>query len=248
MDGKTFELKVGIFVLIGIILLFIIVFSIGDIYLVKSGYQIYVSFHFASGVGQSSPVRFAGVDVGQVEKIHLYYDKEEKKTKALVTAWIRGDTKIEKDAKITINTLGLLGEKYLEISPGTIESGYLEDGAHVLGHDPVSMEEVTESLKEITDSVLVITDRLRKGEGTIGKLLTEESVYTDLRGISGSAATVLGRLEKGEGTIGKLLREEKIYNDLEAFVEDIKKHPWKLLSKPRTTRQRNTDTNRGGRR
>ena len=240
MSQKSFELKVGIFVLVGIVILFIIVFNIGDFYWGKTGYSINIIFSFASGLGKSAPVLVAGVDVGQVETIDLFYDKDAKKTKAKVTAWIKSDVKIEKDAKITINTLGLLGEKYLEIFPGSTQAGIIKERENVIGHDPVPMEQVTENLKEISDSILVITDRLKKGEGTIGKLLTKDKVYVDLEQITGSAAVVMDRIENGEGTVGRLLSEEKIYNDLEAFVEDIRKHPWKLLSKPRT-KKRKTD-------
>ncbi|MFH1996126.1 MAG: MlaD family protein [Candidatus Omnitrophota bacterium] len=244
MDGRSFELRVGIFVLVGIIVLFIIVFSIGDVYFVKTGYCIDVVFKFASGIGVSAPVRVAGVDVGLVEKIDLFYDTGEKRTMALASLWIRDDVKLEKDSKVTINTLGLLGEKYVEISPGTAKSGYLKNGEKVIGYNPVAMEDVTENLKDITESILVITERLKNGDGTIGKLMTEDAVYGDLKSLLGSASIVAGRIERGEGTIGKLLKEEKIYNDLEAFVADIKKHPWKLLGKPRAQRQKTTTPGR----
>ena len=69
----------------------------------------------------------------------------------------------------------------------------------IIGKDPVPMERITDNLASLSDSVKVIMDKLKNGQGTIGKLLTEE----------------------------------KIYNNLEAFTEDIKRHPWKLLSKPR---------------
>ena len=116
MNGtRTFELKVGVFILIGIAILFLIVFSIGDINLSKTGYKIKVLFGFAAGIGPSAPVRLAGVGVGQIHGIRIIRDEKAKTTKAEITAWINDGAKIEKDAVVTINTLGLLGEKYLEI-------------------------------------------------------------------------------------------------------------------------------------
>ncbi len=202
MNGTTraFELKVGIFILIGVAILFIIVFSIGDINLIKSGYHVKIVFNFVAGIGGSAPVRLAGVGVGQIEGLKVFRDEKENKTKVELYAWIKdNNVKIEEDAVATVNTLGLLGEKYLEIFPGTPGKNYLKDQEILIGHDPVPMEKITENLANLSESVNVIVDRLKRGEGTIGKLLTEE----------------------------------KIYKDLEAFVEDIKKHPWKLLSKPR---------------
>ncbi len=199
MDGtRTIELKVGVFILIGIVILFIIVFSIGDINLSKTGYHIKVLFNFASGIGASAPIRLAGVGVGQIRGIRIIHDKCNK-TRAELTAWIQGDARIEEDAVVTINTLGLLGEKYLEILPGTPGKQLLKNNDVIVGKDPVPMEKITENLASLSDSVNVVVERLRKGEGTIGKLLVDDSIY----------------------------------KNLEAFTADIKKHPWKLLSKPR---------------
>ncbi|MDP3730623.1 MAG: MlaD family protein [Candidatus Omnitrophota bacterium] len=198
-DLKIFELKVGVFIMIGVAILFIIVFSIGDINLVKKGYHIKVDFNFVDGIGPSAPVRVSGVGVGQIDGLKLYYDEKEKKTKAQLYAWVKESVKIEEDSVATISTLGFMGEKYMEISPGTSGKRFLKNGDLLVGKDPVSMAKVFEDLSGLTDSVKVIVDRLKNGEGTIGKLLTRD----------------------------------KIHQDLEAFVEDIKNNPWKLLNKPR---------------
>jgi len=198
-DTRTFELKVGVFILIGIAILFIIVFSIGDINLSKSGYKVKVLFNFASGIGPSAPIRLAGVGVGQVQGIHIIHDSKDDKTKAELIAWINDNTKIEEDAVVTINTLGLLGEKYLEIIPGTPGSTAVKPNGTLIGKDPVPMEKITENLAALSDSVRTIVDKIKNGEGTIGKLLTDDAIY----------------------------------NNLECFTADIKKHPWKLLNRPR---------------
>ncbi len=223
---RAFEMKVGIFILIGIAILFLIVFSIGDITVSKAGYMIKVRFEFASGIGPSAPVRLAGVGVGQVKGIKVLYDEKDKKTKAELMAWINDGARIENDAKITINTLGLLGEKYLEIIPGTPGAPLLKAGDTVTGKDPIPMEKITENLAKMSDSVTEIVEKLKRGEGTIGKLLTDEKLYNDLIAFS-------DKMGKGEGTLPKLLTDDKVYKNLEAFTEDIKKHPWKLLNKPK---------------
>jgi len=227
MEGvRAFELKVGIFALIGIIILFIIVFSIGDIYVVKQGYHITAVFDFADGIGGSAPVRLAGVGVGQVEGVEIFRDEEANKTKVKLHAWIQEGAQIEEDSRAIINTLGLLGEKYLEIFPGTPGKRILKDKDSLVGENSVPMQEITQKMSGLLTSVSSVFDKLEKGEGTMGKLITSDTVYTDVEAVTGN-------LRKGEGTIGKLLTNDKIYRDLEAFVEDIKKHPWKLLSKPR---------------
>lgn len=195
---RTVEVKVGIFILIGFLILIIIIFSLGETYFFSPGYRIKVLFNFANGIAMNAPVRLAGIEVGEVDNIRIYRDEKEKKTKIEITALIKKDIKIEKDAEAVINTLGLLGEKYLEIFPGT-SAETLKGGDFLVGKDPISTENMTTDLKEIMNSVKVIMTRLEKGEGTMGRFLTDESIY----------------------------------DNLEAFTEDIKRNPWKLMNKPK---------------
>lgn len=180
MEDKSFELKVGTFVFIGIIILFMMVFSIGKIYVFQPGYKIKILFNFAGGISNSAPVRLAGVDVGEVDKISIYYDREIRKTRVEVLVWIKKKVKIERDVVVRVNTLGLLGEKYLEIIPGSEEGGFLKDGDVIVGEDPVMLDELAEDLKELADSANAVMGSLKNGEGTIGKLLTEDKIYNDL--------------------------------------------------------------------
>ena len=198
MKAISFEVKVGMFILVGLVILSIMIFSIGDIYLIKRGIHIKVLFNFANGIAMNAPVRVAGIEAGEVDSIKIYYDTLEKRTKVELIAWIKEDIKIQEDSTAVINTLGLLGEKYLEVFPGRSEK-HLEDGDVLIGKDPVSVEDMTAEFKRLADD----------------------------------AAVVLGRLKNGEGTIGKFLTDEAIYDNLEAFTEDIKQNPWKLMNKPK---------------
>ena len=198
MKAISFEVKVGIFILIGIIILFMMIFSIGEIYLLRPGYHIKVLFNFANGIALNAPVRVAGIEVGEIDNVRIYYDTVEQNTKVELSAWIKKDVVIEEDARAVINTLGLLGEKYLEIFPGQSKR-FLEDGSALVGIDPVSTENMTMEVKRLLDSLSVIVERMRNGEGTVGRFLTDESIY----------------------------------DNLEAFTEDIKKNPWKLMNKPK---------------
>ena len=181
MDSvKTFELKVGLFIMIGVAILFMIVFSIGGINFSKTGYRIKVLFGFANGIGGTAPVRLAGVGVGQVQGIRIIRDNKTDTTKAELIVWINDNTKIEEDAVATINTLGLLGEKYLEILPGTPGRPALKNMDTLVGKDPVPMEKFTEDLAKLADSVNVIVEKIKNGEGTMGKLLVDPSIYDNL--------------------------------------------------------------------
>ncbi len=180
MEEKGFELKVGIFVFIGILILFIIVFSIGKIYIFQPGYRIRTLFNFAGGLSEAAPVRLAGVDVGEVDKITIYYDKDMNKTRVEVLTWIKEDVQIERNSVVRVNTLGMLGEKYLEIIPGTRDSGFVEEYGVLVGEDPVMLDEVACDLKDLASSATAVMKKLEQGEGTIGKFLTDEAVYNNI--------------------------------------------------------------------
>ncbi|MEI8175902.1 MAG: MlaD family protein [Candidatus Omnitrophota bacterium] len=249
MEAKplNFEVKVGIFVFLGILIMFIIVFSIGQLYILKPMYNVRFLFGFANGIEIGAPVRLAGVDVGDIEDIAVYYDSALQRTRVVLTAKIKNEARIEKNAVCRINTLGLLGEKYLEITPGTSTAGFVQNQEAMTGSDPVPMEEVTKTMKDLTENakevaatVKVIVDRIEKGQGTLGKLLSDDAMYNDMKSFVEDMKQRPWRLigiERGEGTVGKLLSEDKIYNDLGDFVSDIKRHPWKLLIKERERRE-----------
>lgn len=180
MEERGFELKVGIFVFIGIVVLFTIVFSIGKIYIFQPGYSIRVIFNYAGGIADAAPARLAGVDVGEVEGINIFYDEEIMRTRVEVLVWLKKNVKIEKNAIVRVNTLGMLGEKYLEIIPGTEETGFVEANGILIGEDPVMLDELAEDLKDLADSAGVVMSKLERGEGTIGKLLTDDTIYKNL--------------------------------------------------------------------
>ncbi|MFC1805028.1 MlaD family protein [Candidatus Omnitrophota bacterium] len=115
--GKTkLELKVGVFVFAGIAILVIFVLSLGSFKTWASGYQVNFIFDFVNGVKRGAPVRFAGVEVGEVKEINFVFEATNKLQVQIVT-WIEHEVNIPVDSTVWVNTLGLLGEKYIEIMP-----------------------------------------------------------------------------------------------------------------------------------
>ena len=93
--GKTkTELKVGVFVFIGMVILAVFILSLGKVRTWASGYQVNFMFNFINGVKKGAPVRFSGVDVGEVKAIKFFYDSKEAKTKIRITCWVDKDVKI----------------------------------------------------------------------------------------------------------------------------------------------------------
>lgn len=221
------ELKVGFFVFLALLVLAYLTFQIsGSSLMNRRNYKVKVVFGFVSGIEPKAPVRLAGVTVGEVDDINIYYNEEKQNVEVDLTLSLREDIRIPRNSKAYISTLGLMGEKYVELVPGTKASGVFKTGDVIRGNDPVTMEKLTEVLmsvvadKEIKQSVLETLNNFNQ---------TSEH----LKQVSLSMEAIIRNIEEGEGTIGKLLTQDKIYKDLEVLVDDIKRNPWKLLSKPK---------------
>jgi phospholipid/cholesterol/gamma-HCH transport system substrate-binding protein len=206
--SKSLELKVGIFVFIGFVVLTWFVLWIGDFKLVRQGFTVKVTFSFVNGIKMGASVRLAGVDRGEVKDIKLTHDNEGK-AKVTIIAWVDYGTEIPQDSRAWVNTLGLMGEKYLEIIPGKDYKNVLKENEVLKGEDPTSVQEVTDLTKDV---VLQVKDTLS------------------------TLQLVLGDMHEGRGTIGKLFTDDKLYTDIEEMFADLKKHPWKLLYRPKDTR------------
>lgn len=126
MKKFDLELAVGFFLLIGIICLGYISVKLGKLEVLGGEYyMLYADFAKAGGVKPGSSIEIAGVGVGKVKSIRLAEDYQ-----ALVGLEIRSDVKIQEDAIASVKTKGLIGEKYVEITPGGSDK-ILEDGGKI---------------------------------------------------------------------------------------------------------------------
>src|SRR3989442_572670 len=127
MKKGNLELKVGVFVVAALGILMGLVFKAGDFY-VKPGYTIRILFNSVNGVDKDSPVRLAGVTVGEVRGVHVVRSPEGQ-TQVELVARINQGVLIEEDSDARVSSLGLLGEKYVDIVPGKSISKTLSDGS-----------------------------------------------------------------------------------------------------------------------
>lgn len=218
-------LKVGGFFLFGFLLFFITLISMKKVTFFRGSYPLIVSFEFAEGLRIASPVRFCGVDVGEVKKVAI---KEEGGIRPLVYVHvtIEKGIRIPKGSEFIVNSLSLFGEKYLEIiTPGAIE-GYIAEGDIVEGISPIPLFSVfanfTKTMKEVSAFV-------REGE----LKASLESSLANIEDITLNLKDVIEDTRNKSGTIGRLLYDDSLYEITEEFILDLKAHPWKLLNKPK---------------
>lgn len=150
------ELKLGIFVFLGTVLLAVGILMLGEVRFEK-GYRVHLLFNDIGGLLEKAPVRIAGVEVGTVEKITL------EKNKAKVTVWLKERVKIYQDATASIITSGVVGMKYLEMTRGDEHKRPLQDGDTLVGIDPISFDRVVNQTMKSFDQLVATLQSLTAG-------------------------------------------------------------------------------------
>ncbi|MCL2669552.1 MAG: MCE family protein [Syntrophaceae bacterium] len=174
MFSVSSEAKVGLFVLVGLIILGYMSFQVGKrSFGMGKGYTLEVSFDNASGLERDASVQIAGVEVGRVESIRL------REGRALVRLRIDPNVRLEKDAIAAIKTLGILGDKYIELYPGTRGSEYLPPGGQISQTESrPDLDKLLHQLGLIAEDVRGVTSALNRvlasqeGEEAVGNIVT----------------------------------------------------------------------------
>lgn len=180
MDEKVNKrpVIVGIFIFIGILFLaggIMIVGNLRSVFTKKIA--IYSVFDNVNGLSAGNNIWFSGVKVGIVKKIEFY-----NKSQVKVIMNLNSESKqyIRKDAKVKIGSDGLIGNKILVIYGGTFKSPEIADGDSLLNENILSSDDMMETFQKSNINVLKLTKKLVDGEGTIGKLLSNDSIYDNI--------------------------------------------------------------------
>ena len=130
MERKGLELGVGLFLLLGFLCLGYLSVKLGNVRLWKSSdYRVHATFTNVAGLKALADVTMAGVRIGRVESVQL------KDGQALVVLDIQQDVRLEEDVIASIKTMGIIGDKYVSISPGASDN-YIEPGGKIQDTQP----------------------------------------------------------------------------------------------------------------
>lgn len=221
------EYKVGIFVAIGLMIFAYLVLWLGtrEVEIFKrEGYLLRTKFTTLAGLEKNSSVRVAGVRVGRVKDIDL------KEGMAEITMFIYKDVKIREGSKAAVSSMGIMGEKYIEIFPGPPEKPFLEENSYVDGIQPLSIDQIGQTFYSIGEDVKsvgkVIRDALTEpsGENRLKNLLSNIEITTqNLREISRSINSDYPDIKMSVSSLTEKLDSDfaKITSDLERISKEI---------------------------
>ena len=125
-----------------------------------------------------------------------------------------------------INQLGLMGEKYIEITPGVDTLEFLQEGQVMVGVDPVAQELIAQKVMEVASGL----DKMINDEKTKNSI---SGTLENLSLVTGNLRDITSSVKDGKGTLGRILYDERLYDDLQGLTADLKANPWKLLYRPK---------------
>ncbi|MDR2352725.1 MAG: MlaD family protein, partial [Deltaproteobacteria bacterium] len=239
MYKTSTEIKVGLFVVVGLLVLGWMAFRLGtlDGYR-ETYYEIDAVFDEVTGLKKGVAVEIAGISVGHVNSISLYEDR------AKVTMYIINGVTLPVDTHAYIKSQGILGDKYVELVPGLRTAEDIAPGGEIANTSSAEdMTVLVEKLSGVADDLKKLTSALTDngGQEDIRSIiqnvkevseslntLTKENGPTitkamaSLEKAAANLETITQKVSQGEGTLGQLINSDSLIREVQTAVADIR--------------------------
>ena len=200
------QLRVGAFVLAGILVFGGLIYMLGrSAGLFERQYPLVASFGQTLGLIQGATVRLAGVAVGHVGEIRLPEAGGAKVRVELLIAR-RVQDRIRADSIARIETLGLLGDKIIDISLGSPGAAILQPGAELRTEEPFDTGRLTQQGAELLKNLIDLSAELRAGLARV----TASPAVSDLEATVRSLRSLATEIERGQGVLNRLVYDRKL--------------------------------------
>jgi phospholipid/cholesterol/gamma-HCH transport system substrate-binding protein len=215
----TNEQKVGLFFLVGILLMLAAVEATVGTGLFTTAYRLYVNYPNVEGLRAGDPVQVAGIKLGKVDGITLQPDG------VRVRLRILDDTVVHRDSVARLDYQALSGSRFISISLGTPGSPALKEGDTLEGEIPPSLTQMIGDMKGVAKSVQDLADSLNQNQDRLlnnVNTLVEEN-RTALQQTLGNIDSITSKLDHGSGSLAKLLNDASLYDHADAALAELQK-------------------------
>ncbi|WP_373048510.1 MlaD family protein [Vulgatibacter sp.] len=214
---KRVTARVGLFVMVGLVLFAAAVFLLGAERGVFSRYTEYTaSFTSIEGLKAGSPVRLAGVEVGQVTAITFYDDPNDKRVQVRFRVLAKYGDRIRGDSQASVGSRGLLGDKVIDITLGSATQQVVAEGGELLAAPAADYTEMLKKGGAVLDNAVTMTNDLKE---IIAAYNTPE-VKDDLVGLISSSRDVVEQVKSGKGALHTLIYDAKTGAEVKRMVGD----------------------------
>ncbi|HVF31035.1 MAG TPA: MlaD family protein [Pyrinomonadaceae bacterium] len=231
------KLRVGIFVLVGLAVLgFLIMNSSGDFNPFEKKMHLRAKFAAADGLREGSEVQLAGVRIGKVDEVKFLdpNDPEDFKVEAVMSidAEMNGQPiseRIRSDSIAQLVATSLLAnDKVINISAGSTKGTPVDENDVLKSGVAISINQLTKTGNDLLEQINKLSipandilTRANRGEGTLGQILNDESLYRNLDATVSEMQSTLDKINRGRGTAGRLINDPELYNSLNRSVAQV---------------------------
>jgi phospholipid/cholesterol/gamma-HCH transport system substrate-binding protein len=222
------QLKVGAIIVVALAVLTVAVYKLGQAAnLFSKRYELYAYLPNANGLRAGGIVYVAGQFAGTIKAIDfLPVDNDTTRNLRVRMAVDEGlQNQIRGDSKAKIRTLGLLGDKVIDISIGTPRYGVLKSGDTISVSPSLDYEAVlaqaagaVADMVDLTRDLRTLTSGIVEGKGTVGQLVTNRALYDQFVGTMGRANSMLAKFENPNGSFSKMLNDPALYDRFVSVV------------------------------
>lgn len=223
------HVRVALLLVLALALLIYGVWQVGRLFDVfASRYSLITLVETSGGLIEGAPVTLAGQRIGQVDEIR-FIPVEERVGGANISIRLSVNQsvreQIREDSEASLRTQGLLGDRFVDILPGSPAYAVLDPGDTLPSTPPLDYEDVLqtaagtlEEVRTVVGDLQVMTRGLATGEGTIGALLADDRLYERMTVAATELAALLNTVNRSDGTIARLIRDPAMYDQLNSTL------------------------------
>lgn len=238
------QLKVGIFALAALAVLGLLILnSTGDFNPFQKKIRLKARFATADGLREGGQVHLAGVNIGKVESVRFLPpdSPETEKLEAILSVVTTLDgtpitERIRTDSTAQLIATSVVGnDKMINITPGTVKGNSVSENHVLPSSTAISINQLTQTGNDLLGQINKlaipaneILNKANQGEGTLGKIINDQSLYKNLDATVGEAKltmlkiqTILEQVKSGNGSAGKLLNDPELYNNLNNTITQL---------------------------
>ena len=245
---KWGNLRTGILVMIAVAAMLWASFTGGGTSIFSSKSQFVCYFKNVSGLVAGSPVWMSGVEVGNVRSVKFVSLDTLRQIRIVCRIKKSVWHLLTADAQVQLGTIGFVGDKYVEIIPGSPDKPPIDEMDIVPTRDAGSAhamfkagEEAIGEAGSVVSNLDTLLLRMNRGEGTLGKLATDEELYREMTRLLGNLTKLTSDLQKNQerlvksieqtsdalvnvsdqvskntGTLGRIVNDPALYDNLAA--------------------------------
>ena len=193
-------------------------------------YQLYAFVQNASGLREGGQVTVAGQLAGLINKIEFLPISNDTTRHLRITVQLDEAMKqqVRMNSRVMLRNQGLLGDRFFDITPGTPQFRPMHNGDTLLLGPSMDYDMMIQraagvltDVAGLTHDLRVLTQSVARGDGTIGKLLTDRALYDRLNGTLAATSSLLTRLQNPNGSVGRMLDDPQLYNSVTQMVTQV---------------------------